>query len=218
MAIKKNDFIEIDYTGKTKSDGIVFDTTVEKTAKDNDMHNSGMKYGSIIICVGENQVLKGLDKALVGKEPGEYDFKIPAKDAFGMKSAKNIQLISTAKFRKQDLNPVPGMQVNIDNMVGIVKTVTGGRTMVDFNHPLASQDLSYHVNIIKIVTDDLVKSQSFLNMMFGPKNVDVALKEGNMKIVAKVALPEEIKTKVEEKLKDLIPSIKKIDFIVTNSA
>ena len=37
--LKKNDFVEIEYTGWTKQDNIIFDTTDEKTAKDEGTHN-----------------------------------------------------------------------------------------------------------------------------------------------------------------------------------
>ena len=147
--VSKKDFIEIEYTGKLKEDNIVFDTTDEKVAKENNLEtHSG--YEPVIICVGQEQLLKGIDKNLEGKDIGkEYDIEIKPEDAFGNKNAKLIQLIPTAKFKKQNIQPMPGIQLNIDGMVGTIKTVSGGRTLVDFNHPLAGKELLYKIKINK---------------------------------------------------------------------
>ena len=149
--IKKHDFVEIEYTGKLKEDNIIFDTTDEKTAKENNLH-SNTDYGPVIICVGEEQILKGLDKNIEGKEIGkEYNVDIKPEDAFGSKNAKLIQLIPTSKFKQQKIQPMPGMQLNIDGVVGTVKTVSGGRTLVDFNHPLAGKELLYKIPVYQTV-------------------------------------------------------------------
>ena len=155
--IKKYDFVEIEYTGKMKEDNIIFDTTDEKVAKENNLHTHN-DFGPVIICVGEEQVLKGIDKNIEGKEIGkEHDVEIKPEDAFGNKNAKLIQLIPTNKFKQQNLHPMPGLQVNINGMVGIIKTVSGGRTLVDFNHPLAGKNLQYKIKIHKKITDDKEK-------------------------------------------------------------
>jgi FKBP-type peptidyl-prolyl cis-trans isomerase 2 len=214
VPIKKDDFIQIEYTGKTKSENLIFDTTDAKVAKDNLMQ--GENYGPMVIQVGAGNVLKGLDSALVGKEEGkEYDIEIKAEDAFGKKSAKNIQLISTAKFHKQQVNPMPGMQVTIDNMIGIIKTVTGGRTLVDFNHPLASQDLVYHVKVNKIVSDDKEKADALLGLMFGKENISTEYVEGDLKVNFKTKLPKEIEASIEKKVKEAIPGIGKVEFVTS---
>ncbi len=61
MNVKIKDFIEIEYTGKLKAEDIIFDTTDEKLAKENNIHQENSNYGPTIICLGENQILKGLD-------------------------------------------------------------------------------------------------------------------------------------------------------------
>ena len=147
--VSKKDFIEIEYTGKLKDENVVFDTTDETVAKENGLE-SHSGYGSVIICVGEEQLLKGLDKNLEGKETGkEYDIELKPEDAFGNKNAKLIQLVPTSKFKQQNVQPMPGMQLNIDGVVGTIKTVSGGRTLVDFNHPLSGKVLTYKIKINK---------------------------------------------------------------------
>src|SRR3989338_664709 len=105
--LKKNDFVEIEYTGKIKEDNIIFDTTDEKIAKDQGIYNQNQTYGPVVICIGEKQVLAGIDEQLEGKETEKgYTLEISPEQGFGKKNAKLIQLINTSKFRQQGIAPV----------------------------------------------------------------------------------------------------------------
>tara|TARA_Y100000031_G_scaffold92094_1_gene101143 strand:- start:1553 stop:2212 length:660 start_codon:yes stop_codon:yes gene_type:complete len=211
--ISKKDFIEIEYTGKIKEDNIIFDTTDEKVAKENDLH--GHDFSPQVICVGEEQALPGIDKNIEGKEIGkEYDIEIKPEDAFGNKNAKLIQLVPTNKFKQQNIQPMPGLQINIDGMVGIVKTVSGGRTLVDFNHPLAGKDLLYKIKINKKVEDDKEKLDGYVKLSLGMKDFNAEIRENNAKISLKTEIPEEAKEKLSKKITELIPNIKKAEFII----
>ena len=213
--VKKRDFIEIEYTGKIKEGNIIFDTTDEKVAKENNLQ--GHDFSPAIICIGEEQVLKGIDKNLEGKDVGkEYEFDIDPEDAFGKKNAKLVQLIPTAKFRQQSIQPMPGMQLNIDGMVGTVKTVSGGRTLVDFNHPLAGKELSYKVRINKKITDNREKLSGYIKLALGTKDFEAAIENGNAKITLKNGIPKEIQEELTEKITELMPEVKKAEFEIVN--
>lgn len=214
MALKTNDFVEIEYTGRIKEDNMVFDTTDEKTAKDNNIHNEKQSYGPVIICIGEKQVLPGIDEQMQGKEPEKsYTFEVTPEQAFGKKDAKLIQLINTNKFRKQGITPIPGLQINIDGMMGKVKTVTGGRTIVDFNHPLSGRDLIYDVKVNKRVTDDKKKLEEYLKLQLGQKDIKVTITEGNAKVELKTDIPKQIQEPLIKKITEIIPSVKKLEFV-----
>jgi len=211
--VGKGDFVEIEYTGKIKEGNIIFDTTDEKIAKENNLHNHD--FSPAIICIGEEQILKGIDKNLEGKGIGkEYEFDIKPEDAFGKKNAKLIQLIPTAKFKQQRIEPMPGMQLNIDSMVGTVKTVSGGRTLVDFNHPLAGKELLYKVKINKKITDGEEKLRGYVNLALGTKDFEVTVENGNAKITLKNEIPKEIQERLIEKITELMPEVKKAEFSV----
>lgn len=211
--VSKKDFVEIEYTGKLKEEDVVFDTTDEKTAKENNLHDHD--YGPVIICVGEEQLLKGIDKNIEGKETGkEYDIEIKPEDAFGKKNAKLIQLISTNKFKQQKIQPMPGMQMNIDGVVGTIKTVSGGRTLVDFNHPLAGKELLYKIKINRKITDDKEKLAGYLKLSLGTKDIEAEITESNAKIILKKEIPKEAQETLNEKITELIPNIKKVEFTI----
>jgi len=211
--VSNKDFIEIEYTGKLKEENVIFDTTDEKVAKENNLESHG--YEPVIICVGEQQLLKGIDKNLEGKDIGkEYDFVINPEDAFGNKNAKLIQLIPTSKFKKQNIQPMPGLQLNIDGMVGTIKTVSGGRTMVDFNHPLAGKELAYKIKINKKITDDKEKLQGYLKLSLGTKDVETEISNSEAKVIVKNEIPKEAEERLRNKISELIPTIKKVEFTI----
>ena len=198
QTIKENDFVELEYTGKIKEGNIIFDTT-----------NKPM-----VICVGQGHVLKGIDKELVGKELNrEYTVEIKPEDGFGKKRADLLQLIATPKFRKHGVNPVPGLQVNIDNSIGIIKTVTGGRTLVDFNHPCAGKDLVYTIKVTKFVTDPKEKVTAVATMLLGHQLIQhVVVTDKRAELTIQMKFPEEIEQKITEGIKKCIPEITEIVF------
>ena len=150
--LKENDFVEMDYVARIKDDKI-FDLTIEDIAKKNNIYDKNYKYKPAIICIGKRDIVKGLDDQLVGKDLGKYTIEVNAEEGFGKKDPKLIKLVPTKEFTKQNVKPMPGMQLNLDGYIGKIISVTGGRTLVDFNSPLAGKDLIYDVNIKRVVTD-----------------------------------------------------------------
>ena len=207
--IKEGDFVEIDYTGFVRETGLPFDTTRGEVAKDNPMFDPNQKYEPVIVCIGEGHLLKGLEKGLVGKGIGSFKFSLTPEEAFGKKNAKLLQLMSTARFREQEISPVPGLQVNIDGMFGIIKTVSGGRSVVDFNHPLAGKDLDYEVEVRRIVSHSLEKLNSLMKFYF--RDFTTSLAEGKAVVEMKADMPPQLKTKVVEEITKLIPEIKEVE-------
>ena len=162
--IKNHDFVEIDYTGKLL-DGTIFDTTLEKVAQENNISNEKAKYKPAIICVGEKQLLPGLDDQLADKEVGkEYTINISAEDAFGKRDIKKMKIIPMNTFREHKMQPQPGLQINVDGEIGVVSRVSGGRVIVNFNHPLAGKEVSYIFTINRKITDVKEKISSFCSI------------------------------------------------------
>jgi FKBP-type peptidyl-prolyl cis-trans isomerase 2 len=201
MPIKANDFVEIEYTGMLKDSGIVFDTTDEKTAKEHQLPRA--QYGPVVVIMGQGQLLKGLEEQIIGKEPGNYKIELGAEKAFGKKNAKLIQMVPAKKFVEQKIQPVPGLQLNIDGMICTIRQVTGGRVMVDFNHPLAGRDVVYDIKVKGVVSDKKEQLKAvfamFLNMQ--PEKLEV---EGTKaKVELKVELPKELVPELQKKVKEL---------------
>ena len=201
MTIKPNDFVEIEYTGKLKEGDIVFDTTDADVAKAHSLPKA--MYGPVVVVIGQGQLLKGLEAQLIGKGPGSYTIELGAEQAFGKKNAKLIQMVPTKKFVEQKIQPVPGLQLNIDGMVCVIRQVTGGRVMVDFNHPLAGKDVAYDVKIIKIVTDKKEQLKAIFAMLLNINDADIKLDGSKASITLTQDLPKEILPELQKKIKEL---------------
>ena len=205
MKLKKHDFIEIEYTGKLE-DGTVFDTTDEKVAKDAGIHRDNATFGPSIICLGENHVLKGIEDTIIGNEPGKFDVNLTPEQAFGKKNTKLLKLLPMKVFRKENITPFPGLEVNVDNTYGIVRTVSGGRIIVDFNHPLAGRKLKYDVKVNKIIKDTLEKAKSiFKNEL---NIVDSKLELIDKKLIIDENIPKDVLDGIEKRVLELVPEIK----------
>lgn len=210
MEVKVNDFIEINYVGRFKDNSVIFDLTDAKLAKENNFSEK-LSFKPIVICVGNGDVVKGLDDSLVGKEVGKkYAVEVPMELGFGRKNPKLMRLVSTNIFFKQKINPVPGLQVTVNNSFGVIRSVGGGRTLVDFNHPYSGHDLVYDVEILKRIDDDVEKLKSFFELHFNAKNIDIKVEDGNVTIP--MGIPNELSIGLAEHLKKIIPGIKSVEF------
>ncbi len=211
--IKENDFVQIEYTGKVKDSNEVFDTTIEKVAKDEGIHNPAIPYGQYIICVGAGQILEGLEEELVGKEVGkDYTIKLAPEKAFGKKDGKLLKLIPTMQFKKQNVDPQPGMMLEIDGAVGTVRNVSGGRTIVDFNHPLSGKDIVYEVKIEKKIEDTAEKVKSALMLLLNTKEITVGVEGKKATITTKEEVPKELVEIATERVKKLVAEVEEMEF------
>ncbi len=207
MKLKKHDFIEIEYTGRLDS-GDVFDTTDEKVAKEAGIHRENASFGAAVICLGENHILKGIEDFIIGKEPGKFDIHLTPENAFGKKNPKLLKLLPMKVFKKENIQPFPGLEVNVDNMYGIVRTVSGGRIIVDFNHPLAGRNVNYEVKVNKIIKDTLKKAKSiFKNEL---NILDAKLELRDKKLIIDENIPKDVLSGIKKRVLELIPEIKSV--------
>lgn len=152
MAFSDGDFVRIDYTAKRLSDDAVVYTTDEKAAKDAGIYNKDSKYAAQLVVVGKESVIKGVDKELRKMNVGESKkIEVSPEEAFGERREDLVTVMHLADFRKRDIDPQPGMQVDLDGVVAVVKSVSGGRVVVDANHPLAGEKLAYDVKVVEKV-------------------------------------------------------------------
>ncbi|MFA6023246.1 MAG: peptidylprolyl isomerase [Candidatus Pacearchaeota archaeon] len=148
--ITKNDFIELHFTGRVK-DGEIFDTNIKEDAE---KINIKIDDKPFVICVGQNMLIKGFDKALEGKEIGKkYSIELTPKESFGERRKDLVKLMPIKIFFEKKVNPQPGMTLALDDMLVKIISVSGGRVLADFNNPLAGKDIIYEFTILKKVED-----------------------------------------------------------------
>jgi len=76
---------------------------------------------------------------------------VSAEDAFGEYDPDDVQTVSAEKIDEDDR--YPGANVQIDGQQGYISTIIGGRARVDFNHPLAGEDVEYEYTVSEEVDD-----------------------------------------------------------------
>ena len=205
MKVKKLDFVEIEYTAKIKDTDVIFDLTDEEQAKKAGIHQKGEDYGPRIICVGRNHILTALEEAIENKEEKqEFETNLTPKQGFGQKQSQLIRTIPTEQLLKQKIDPYPGLQISMMGRNGTIRSVSRGRTMVDFNHPLAGRNLSYKIKILSIVKDDKKKLNGLIRTLLGIK--DAEIKE-DFTIKTKKPVPKEIQVEFLKEAKETIPKI-----------
>ncbi len=141
------DFIKISYTGRIK-DGPVFDTTKEEVAKKENIYDEKKSYSLLPVVVGGGQLIAGMDEELKNIKLGEEKtIEILPEKGYGKRNPDLIRLVSKSIFKKQGLNPIPGMVVELDSRPARIQTVAGGRVRVDFNHELSGKTLVFTVKV-----------------------------------------------------------------------
>jgi FKBP-type peptidyl-prolyl cis-trans isomerase 2 len=211
--VKEHDFVEVDYTGKLPN-GAIFDTTQESVAKENHFHGENMNFNPAIVCVGEKQLLPGLDAALVGKEVGkEFSVTLQPEDAFGKRNIKNIKIIPMSTFKEHKMQPQPGLQIDVDGKLGTVSRVAGGRVIVNFNHELAGKEVIYDAKINRMITDKAEQVKAFVHATFRmPLDaINVTVTDEKALVEIPMALPVPITEILVKKVEELV-GLKSVEF------
>ena len=210
--IEKNDFIKVELTATAKETDQILETTDAEVAKKYSIYSPEYKYGPKVVCIGQGQLLPSIEEEIKDKEFNkEIEITLPPKKAFGKKDPKLLQLISMSQFRKQKINPYPGLPVHIDNLMGIVRTISPGRVIVDFNHPLAGKHILYKIKILMKVEDLKEKVDSIIsryNFEFSSE-----LKDSELLVKTEYDLNEKLKEDAVKRTIELLPIIKKVNFV-----
>lgn len=158
---RKGDLISIEYTGRVASSGAVFDTTSEEIAKLAGIFDPAAQYGSKLTFFGANAIISGIEEAILTSKLGQSEeFTFSPDKAFGSRDASLVRVLSEKEFRKQNLRPVPGMVISLDGALARVKSTTSGRVVVDFNHPLAGEAVTYSLKVIDVISEPAKKAEA----------------------------------------------------------
>jgi peptidylprolyl isomerase len=137
---KSGDSVHVHYTGKL-ADGSVFDSSEDRDP--------------LTFQLGKGQVVPGFNKAVTGMKVGEKKTEtFPADQAYGPRLENLIFTIPRD-------NLPPGYDPGVGEMLGM--ETKDGRQMdvvvihsdesvvkVDANHPLAGEDLTFEIELVKI--------------------------------------------------------------------
>jgi peptidylprolyl isomerase len=137
---KNGDTVQVDYT-LTLSDGTVYQTSVG---------NQPLEF-----VLGEDNYLPDFEEAIVGMKVGESKtITILAADAYGERSDDLIFTLDRSQL-SPGLDPKVGEHLVSTDASGqtvevIVTAVTDTTITVDANFPLAGEDLTFKIDLLKI--------------------------------------------------------------------
>jgi FKBP-type peptidyl-prolyl cis-trans isomerase SlyD len=155
-------FVRVDYTARTVEDGQLVDTTYPEVAEEEDI-DADQEFAPRTIVLGEGHIFQSVEDDMVGKAVGDTGtVAVSATEAFGEYDEEKVRTVSKDKIPEDDR--YPGGQVQIDGEEGFIETIIGGRARVDFNHPLAGDDIEYEYEIVELVEDREEKATGLLEM------------------------------------------------------
>ena len=164
--IQNDDFVQLDYTARTVEDDRLVDTTDADVADEEGIDEEGREFEPRTIVIGKGHIFASVEDDIRGKDVGgEGTVTVPASEAFGEFDEDQVRTVSKDKIPEDDR--YPGAQVSIDGQDGFVETIIGGRARVDFNHPLAGDDIEYEYEIVDTVEDRDEKAAGLLDMFLG---------------------------------------------------
>jgi peptidylprolyl isomerase len=137
---KMGDRVIVEYAGYL-DDGTIFDSTAGSEPFE--------------FTLGEGQVIAGFEKAVLEMEAGETrTMTIPAAEAYGRYREDRIVEISK-DLCPQNLELKAGLLLQMKTSAGNTVTatilkVTDTTVKVDANNPLAGQDLTFDIRLLKI--------------------------------------------------------------------
>ena len=139
--VENGNTVSVHYTG-TLNDGTQFDSSREREP--------------LSFLVGDGQVIPGFDSAVLGMQEGETKtITILAENAYGPKNDQAVQVVERSRFPN-------GFEGNVGESVtgqtgegqafrATIVSVEENTVTLDFNHPLAGQDLTFEVELVSIL-------------------------------------------------------------------
>lgn len=107
------------------------------------------------ITMGQADITDGMELAIFGlKEGDEQALTLTPEQGFGLRDEDNIHNMPLSDFPK-DLPPEIGLSFSFespdgDDIPGTVIDVKKDAAVIDFNHPLAGQNIVFTVNILGV--------------------------------------------------------------------
>ncbi|MCI0697813.1 peptidylprolyl isomerase [candidate division KSB1 bacterium] len=138
---KRGDQVKVHYTGKL-ADGQIFDSSVGSEPLE--------------FTIGEGNLISGFEAAVVGMSPGESkNVAIPANQAYGP-SRQDLVMVVERQQIPPSIQPEVGQLLELrhgenESLAVMVTEVSPTTITLDANHPLAGKNLTFEIELVKIV-------------------------------------------------------------------
>ncbi|MHA1575903.1 MAG: FKBP-type peptidyl-prolyl cis-trans isomerase [Candidatus Thorarchaeota archaeon] len=151
--VGEKSLVYIDYVGRTKEDGKVFDLTMEEDAKKEGLYKENSLYTPMLVAIGWNWLLAALEEELIGMKVGENKtIDVPPEKGAGPRDSAKVKSIAKVKLAKHGARGYKGEEITFGEERGVITAVLGRTVRVDFNTPLAGKTLSFDVTVRSILS------------------------------------------------------------------
>ncbi|MDR0218414.1 MAG: FKBP-type peptidyl-prolyl cis-trans isomerase [Enterobacteriaceae bacterium] len=105
--------------------------------------------------LGDGSLSEPLEQELLGLKTGDkHQFTLAGEVIFGQHSPDLVQYFTPRDFADSGIPEVGTIMlftaINGSEMPGLIKEVTEGSITVDFNHPLADQNITFEIEVLEI--------------------------------------------------------------------
>lgn len=171
--MESGDIVTLDYEAWVADSDDLLETTDEDLARDHGIYDGGRVYGPVPVILGDNDLVEGLEEAVLEADVGsEQEVEIPPEKGYGERDPDDVEIFSRREFRKRDITPDPGTEVQIRNRRGRVISVTPGRVRVDFNPRLAGQTLRYAFTVRDLLKDPAEKVEAIIGATYNQSHAE----------------------------------------------
>ncbi|MEM1675270.1 MAG: FKBP-type peptidyl-prolyl cis-trans isomerase [Desulfurococcaceae archaeon] len=190
MGFVDNDFLLIEYSIRVKETGNLIDTSDEELAKRENIYDSEKIYGPGLIVIGRKWINEIVEEEIRKSNVGsEIVVEIPPEKAFGTRDPGKVRVYRLSDFKRRGIDVRVGEVVEINGVQGIVKNISGGRVVVDFNHPLAGKTLVYRVKIVAKIDDLVDKVKALATRYLGVKSNELEIKYSSEDRSVSITIP-----------------------------
>jgi len=189
MVFNQGDFILVEYTVRAKETGTLLDTTDQELAMKENIHEADRLYGPTLVVLGRGWMNEVVEQELMKMEVNEErEVEVPPEKAFGERDSGKVKTFSLREFQRRGYGVNVGDVVEVGGVKGVVKSISGGRVVVDFNHPLAGRTLVYKVKVVGKLEEfrDRVKALASRHLNITGGDIDVAYEEAEKKLVVSI--------------------------------
>lgn len=136
-------------------DGDMVSVVYQGVLEDGSVFDSSEEDAPLTFILGEDAVLPGFEKAIVGMEIGEQKtVRVPPEEGFGVRQDRLVDEFSVESLPA-------GLQLKIGTRLEVtaedgsrfqvaVTALHSGKVTLDANHPLAGQPLTFHIELLDI--------------------------------------------------------------------
>jgi peptidylprolyl isomerase len=196
LSFRDGDFVLVEYTVRVKETGNIVDTTSEEIARRENIYESGRVYGPVLVVIGKKWINEVVENAIREMNVGEEKtVEVPPEKAFGRRDPSKVRIIPLREFRRRNISVRVGDVVDFGGVKGIVKSISGGRVVVDFNHPLAGKTLIYKVKVVGKLEEisDKIKALAVRYLQIPGDELEISYDPGNKRV--EITIPTKYITK-----------------------